>query len=217
MWSNATPGCLHTQRCCCGHTGTNFLIRANAFQECGWSPTWTLTEDFALGMELKQRGWQVHPCLPLTQRGLRPACIAPSALSAVQMGWWESMAGHLLALSLAVFLCGTSCLDGHDSVHHLACSLTTGLAVFGLGQESVETLCNTFVDCLPLCLNRRTLQLLQSKEVLYQWQCMHMHSTAHVLFKATVLLLSLYLCSLLAAVPIPEGVPGHWRSSRASA
>jgi Glycosyl transferase family group 2 len=38
--------------------GTNFLIRANAFQECGWSPTWTLTEDFALGMELKKRKWQ---------------------------------------------------------------------------------------------------------------------------------------------------------------
>ena len=38
--------------------GTNFLIRANAFQECGWSPTWTLTEDFALGMELKKRGWK---------------------------------------------------------------------------------------------------------------------------------------------------------------
>ena len=41
-----------------GHAGTNFLIRANAFQECGWSPTWTLTEDFALGMELKKRRWQ---------------------------------------------------------------------------------------------------------------------------------------------------------------
>jgi cellulose synthase/poly-beta-1,6-N-acetylglucosamine synthase-like glycosyltransferase len=39
-------------------SGTNFLIRANAFQECGWSPTWTLTEDFALGMELKKRNWQ---------------------------------------------------------------------------------------------------------------------------------------------------------------
>lgn len=34
------------------------MIRANAFQECGWSPTWTLTEDFALGMELKKRNWQ---------------------------------------------------------------------------------------------------------------------------------------------------------------
>lgn len=56
----------HVCRGCAGYdalsfiscSGTNFLIRANAFQECGWSPTWTLTEDFALGMELKKRGWQ---------------------------------------------------------------------------------------------------------------------------------------------------------------
>ena len=39
--------------------GTNFLIRSKAFQECGWSPEYTLTEDFALGMELKMRHWQV--------------------------------------------------------------------------------------------------------------------------------------------------------------
>ena len=39
-------------------TGTNFLVRARAFQEAGWSPEYTLTEDFALGMELKKRGWQ---------------------------------------------------------------------------------------------------------------------------------------------------------------
>ena len=38
--------------------GTNFLIRAAAFKEAGWSPEYTLTEDFALGMELKKRRWQ---------------------------------------------------------------------------------------------------------------------------------------------------------------
>jgi len=38
-------------------TGTNFLVRANAYQEAGWTPTWTLTEDFALGMEMKRNGW----------------------------------------------------------------------------------------------------------------------------------------------------------------
>lgn len=53
----ALPGpALHA--CGLPGAGTNFLIRANAFQECGWSPTWTLTEDFALGMELKKRHWQ---------------------------------------------------------------------------------------------------------------------------------------------------------------
>ncbi len=40
--------------------GTNFLIRSRAFQECGWSPEYTMTEDFALGMELKMRHWQVR-------------------------------------------------------------------------------------------------------------------------------------------------------------
>lgn len=28
-----------------------------ALQESGWSPTYTLTEDFALGMALKSHGW----------------------------------------------------------------------------------------------------------------------------------------------------------------
>lgn len=32
-------------------------VRANAYQEAGWTPTWTLTEDFALGMEMKRNGW----------------------------------------------------------------------------------------------------------------------------------------------------------------
>ena len=33
-------------------------MRAKAFMEVGGSPTYTLTEDFALGMELKKYGWQ---------------------------------------------------------------------------------------------------------------------------------------------------------------
>lgn len=41
----------------CVATGTNFLVRARCFQECGWSPTYTLTEDFALGIEMKKHGW----------------------------------------------------------------------------------------------------------------------------------------------------------------
>ena len=32
-------------------------VRSNALLESGGSPTWTLTEDFALGMELKKYGW----------------------------------------------------------------------------------------------------------------------------------------------------------------
>ena len=39
-------------------TGTNFLVRATAFREAGFSPEYTLTEDFALGMEMKKRKWE---------------------------------------------------------------------------------------------------------------------------------------------------------------
>lgn len=42
-------------------------MRSKAFMEVGGSPTYTLTEDFALGMELKKYEWQcryvqVKPC-----------------------------------------------------------------------------------------------------------------------------------------------------------
>lgn len=36
---------------------TALQVRSNALLEAGGSPTWTLTEDFALGMELKKYGW----------------------------------------------------------------------------------------------------------------------------------------------------------------
>lgn len=39
------------------HAGTNFLVRANAFKQAGWSPDYTLTEDYMLGMVLKQNKW----------------------------------------------------------------------------------------------------------------------------------------------------------------
>jgi endoglucanase len=34
------------------------LIRAAAFREAGWSPEYTLTEDYALGMVLKMNKWK---------------------------------------------------------------------------------------------------------------------------------------------------------------
>jgi cellulose synthase/poly-beta-1,6-N-acetylglucosamine synthase-like glycosyltransferase len=33
------------------------LIRSAAFREAGWSPEFTLTEDYALGMLLKMNKW----------------------------------------------------------------------------------------------------------------------------------------------------------------
>jgi len=34
------------------------LIRSAAFREAGWSPEYTLTEDYALGMALKMNKWK---------------------------------------------------------------------------------------------------------------------------------------------------------------
>lgn len=56
FWDYTQPGYDALGLISC--TGTNFLLRAKAFQEAGWFPDWTLTEDFALGIELKRRNWQ---------------------------------------------------------------------------------------------------------------------------------------------------------------
>lgn len=53
FWEYILPGCDAVGYIAC--TGTNFCIRANALCECGWFPDWTITEDYALGMELKKR------------------------------------------------------------------------------------------------------------------------------------------------------------------
>jgi endoglucanase len=53
FWEYILPGCDAVGYIAC--TGTNFCIRANALCECGWFPTYTITEDYALGMELKKR------------------------------------------------------------------------------------------------------------------------------------------------------------------
>ena len=56
FWEYAQPGYDAFGFISC--TGTNFLVRSRAFKEAGWSPEYTLTEDFALGMELKKRKWE---------------------------------------------------------------------------------------------------------------------------------------------------------------
>lgn len=56
FWDYTQPGYDALGLISC--TGTNFLVRARAFADAGWFPEWTLTEDFALGIELKKRYWQ---------------------------------------------------------------------------------------------------------------------------------------------------------------
>ena len=49
-------------------------VRANAYQEAGWTPTWTLTEDFALGMEMKRNGWHCRYLNQYLAVGEVPPC-----------------------------------------------------------------------------------------------------------------------------------------------
>jgi cellulose synthase/poly-beta-1,6-N-acetylglucosamine synthase-like glycosyltransferase len=55
-WQYSLPGLCALGYVAC--TGTNFCIRARALADCGWFPTYTITEDFALGMELCSKGYK---------------------------------------------------------------------------------------------------------------------------------------------------------------
>lgn len=62
-------------------TGTNFCLRARALAAVGWFPTYTITEDYALSMELRAAGFKGR-CAILTRAlagGGDGACGAASA------------------------------------------------------------------------------------------------------------------------------------------
>ncbi|KAL6757888.1 nucleotide-diphospho-sugar transferase [Haematococcus lacustris] len=56
FWECWLPGAFAWGYIAC--TGTNFCIRTRALAHCGWFPEYTITEDYALGMELKCHGYQ---------------------------------------------------------------------------------------------------------------------------------------------------------------
>ncbi len=43
---------------CLPAAGTNYAVRARALAHAGWFPTYTVGEDYALGMELTQRHYK---------------------------------------------------------------------------------------------------------------------------------------------------------------
>ncbi len=57
---------------CVCHAGTNFCIRARALAHCGWFPDYTITEDYALGMELKTRGYHASYLMLYLAEGEAP-------------------------------------------------------------------------------------------------------------------------------------------------
>jgi endoglucanase len=54
FWQYVLPGCDALGYVAC--TGTNFCIRARCLAQVGWFPEYTITEDYALSMELKMEG-----------------------------------------------------------------------------------------------------------------------------------------------------------------
>lgn len=62
--------------------GTNFCIRVRSLAHAGWFPEYTITEDYALGMELKSRGYKVRraavrPVLWVASQVRGTICSAP--------------------------------------------------------------------------------------------------------------------------------------------
>ncbi|GBF89253.1 six-hairpin glycosidase [Raphidocelis subcapitata] len=56
FWEYVLPGCDAWGYVAC--TGTNFCLRARALGAVGWFPTYCITEDYALSMELKAAGFK---------------------------------------------------------------------------------------------------------------------------------------------------------------
>jgi len=56
FWEYMLPGTDALGYIAC--TGTNFCIRCYPLSDCGWFPSFTITEDYALGMMLKARNYK---------------------------------------------------------------------------------------------------------------------------------------------------------------
>eukprot|EP00879_Flechtneria_rotunda_P009977 GHRR01010433.1.p1 GENE.GHRR01010433.1~~GHRR01010433.1.p1 ORF type:complete len:1225 (+),score=296.26 GHRR01010433.1:1011-4685(+) len=56
FWEYMLPGTDALGYIAC--TGTNFVLRCSALAECGWFPTFSITEDYTLGMLLKAKGYK---------------------------------------------------------------------------------------------------------------------------------------------------------------
>lgn len=56
FWEYMLPGTDALGYIAC--TGTNFCLRCYPLADCGWFPVFTITEDYALGMMLKAKGYK---------------------------------------------------------------------------------------------------------------------------------------------------------------
>ena len=104
----------HADGCALRCAGTNFLTRSTAFQQAGWSPEFTLTEDFALGMELKKHKWHCRwasGCGPAEPNctGSRRCAVVPADGPPLLSRVLASSAAyiHTLPMRLQQLGCGT--------------------------------------------------------------------------------------------------------------
>ena len=135
------------------------MIRSTAFQEAGWSPEYTLTEDYALGMELTRLHWHCRYVNEYLAIGEAPHetrnCFQQRSR------WCKVRSGRLHSLRL----CCDHALAGawRRSLHmHLAPvgSLTDILR--DLAQGSVTN--RAFVQC-SVALHRRSIAMVGRAEM----------------------------------------------------
>ncbi|KAG1680162.1 hypothetical protein FOA52_000275 [Chlamydomonas sp. UWO 241] len=70
FWEYWLPGAFAWGYIAC--TGTNFVLRARPLAHCGWFPNMTITEDYALGMELKKRQYKATYLMQYVAEGEAP-------------------------------------------------------------------------------------------------------------------------------------------------
>ncbi|KAK9814697.1 hypothetical protein WJX72_010067 [[Myrmecia] bisecta] len=73
FWDYAQPYYMTVDFISC--TGSNFIVAAEAVRQAGLMPTYTLTEDYALGMEMRMRGWKCRYTKRVLATGEAPTTI----------------------------------------------------------------------------------------------------------------------------------------------
>ena len=114
FWEYWLPGAAAWGYVAC--TGTNFMIRAASLASCGWFPVSTITEDYALGMELKKRGHKATYLMEYLSVGEAPE--APRQVFQQRSRWTKGhyqVRGHHREHSISLFLSSPPVLPSRSS------------------------------------------------------------------------------------------------------
>ena len=112
--------------------------------QAGWSPTYTLTEDFALGMELKKRNWSCRYVCDYLAIGEAPDQIRNCFQ---QRSRWTKVSQPPCRALLLAMLCDNSLMCQHAAD---SCDLPeVGCMTRLRGQQANRA---ALLTCLPACL-----------------------------------------------------------------